>query len=185
MHSFLGVPIRVGDQVFGNLYLTEKVKDGAFTPEDEELVAALASAAGVAIDNARLYEGERRSHRWLAAQVDLSRELLAGESDPLPLITKLSRHVADADLATMLVPVADSPRLLLTAAAEVAGAAELLGRLVSRESHLRVRRLPKTTQPGLGRNRRGCMTPRRRRRWADALLVAYRKPQTDIPVCFH
>ncbi len=141
MHSFLGVPIRVGDTVFGNLYLTEKIKDGAFTPEDEELLAALASAAGVAIDNARLYEGERRRHRWLSASADLSRELLAGESDPLPLITGLARHVADADLATILVPVPDAPHLLLTAAAEGVGAADLVGRLVSRDDSMAGRAL--------------------------------------------
>lgn len=78
MTSFLGVPIRVGEKVFGNLYLTEKTKDGAFSAEDEELVEALASAAGVAIDNARLYEAQGRRHRWLSASVELSRELLTG-----------------------------------------------------------------------------------------------------------
>ncbi len=141
MHSFLGVPIRVGDTVFGNLYLTEKIKPGAFTPEDEELLAALASAAGVAIDNARLYEDERRNHRWLSASAELSRELLAGESDPLPLITGLALHVADADLATILVPVPDAAHLLLTAAAEGAGSVELVGRLVSRDDSLAGRAL--------------------------------------------
>lgn len=159
MSSFLGVPIRVGDQFFGNLYLTEKIKDGAFTPEDEELVAALASAAGVAIDNARLYEGERRRHRWLAAQADLSRELLAGESDPLPLITTLARHVADADLATILVPVADSPHLLLTAAAEGNGSAELLGRLVSRDGSLAGQALAEDRDLLLAESARDDMTP--------------------------
>ena len=55
MRSFLGVPIRVGDQVFGNLYLTEKQSGEVFTDVDEELVVGLAAAAGVAIDNARLH----------------------------------------------------------------------------------------------------------------------------------
>ena len=55
MESFLGVPIRVRDAVFGNLYLCEKTSADEFTDEDEELVVALASAAGVAIDNARLH----------------------------------------------------------------------------------------------------------------------------------
>lgn len=54
MTSFLGVPIRVRDQVFGNLYLTEKTTGPEFTLEDEELVIGLAAAAGVAIENARL-----------------------------------------------------------------------------------------------------------------------------------
>ena len=56
MHSFLGVPIRVRDEVFGNLYLCEKQSAEEFTPEDETLAITLASAAGVAIENARLHE---------------------------------------------------------------------------------------------------------------------------------
>ena len=61
MKSFLGVPVRIRDRVFGNLYLTEKVGDGDFTAEDEEVVIALAAAAGVAIENARLYEEAARA----------------------------------------------------------------------------------------------------------------------------
>src|ERR1039457_1734957 len=56
MHTFLGVPIRIRNEIFGNLYLTEKHGGGPFTASDETLAVALASAAGVAIDNARLHE---------------------------------------------------------------------------------------------------------------------------------
>jgi signal transduction histidine kinase len=133
MHSFVGVPIRVGDQVFGNLYLTEKTPTGPFTAEDEELLTALASAAGVAIDNARLYEVERRRQRWLTAAAEISRELLAGENDPLPLITGRARQVADADLAVLLLPAEDAPEMLMVAAADGLGAATVLGRVVPRE----------------------------------------------------
>ncbi|HEX6312773.1 MAG TPA: GAF domain-containing protein [Acidimicrobiia bacterium] len=56
MHSFLGVPVKVRDQVFGNLYLCEKRDADEFTQDDEDLVVALAGAAGVAIENARLHE---------------------------------------------------------------------------------------------------------------------------------
>ena len=73
MSSFLGVPVRIRDRVFGNLYLTEKAGGGDFTDEDENIVIALAAAAGVAIENARLYEeaeqraalagGDGRDHR--------------------------------------------------------------------------------------------------------------------------
>ena len=55
MGSFLGVPIRIRDQVFGNLYLCEKSTGPEFTAADEELVIGLATAAGVAIENARLH----------------------------------------------------------------------------------------------------------------------------------
>src|SRR3954462_7359047 len=55
MRSFLGVPIRVRDTVFGNLYLTDKRTAEVFSDVDEELVVGLAAAAGVAIENARLH----------------------------------------------------------------------------------------------------------------------------------
>jgi signal transduction histidine kinase len=56
MATFLGVPVRVRGEVFGNLYLTEKRGGEVFTDVDEELVVALAAAAGIAIQNARLLE---------------------------------------------------------------------------------------------------------------------------------
>jgi signal transduction histidine kinase len=59
MRSFLGVPVRVQDRVFGNLYLTEKRGGDDFTAADEEMVVTLAGAAGVAIENARLQERVR------------------------------------------------------------------------------------------------------------------------------
>ena len=66
MSSFLGVPVRIRDRVFGNLYLTEKSGGVDFTDEDENVVVALAAAAGVAIENARLYEeaAQRRALAW-------------------------------------------------------------------------------------------------------------------------
>jgi GAF domain-containing protein len=71
MKSFLGVPVRVRDVVFGNLYLTEKEDGSDFTAEDEGLAVALAAAAGVAIENARLYDDARRRARWLEACMDV------------------------------------------------------------------------------------------------------------------
>ena len=136
MHSFLGVPIRVRDQVFGNLYLTEKEQGASFTAEDEELLTALASAAGVAIDNARLYEVERRRQRWLTASAEITRELLGGNHHPLPLIVARARDVAEADLALLLIPVHDAPDTLLIAAASGSGADLASGRLVPRDLSL-------------------------------------------------
>ena len=60
MNSFLGVPIRIRDEIYGSLYLTEKQGGGDFTEEDEQLVSALASAAGVAIDNARGQDAQNK-----------------------------------------------------------------------------------------------------------------------------
>src|SRR6266550_4507900 len=76
MHSFLGVPVRTRDQIFGNLYLAEKQGADEFSDDDEEIVIALAAAAGVAIDNARLFALARRRERWLAATAEITSVLL-------------------------------------------------------------------------------------------------------------
>ncbi|MDT7617893.1 MAG: hypothetical protein QOF00_5340, partial [Pseudonocardiales bacterium] len=65
MRTFLGVPVRVRDAVFGNLYLTEKKGGGGFTAADEVVVEALAAAAGIAVQNADLFEQTRLRQRWL------------------------------------------------------------------------------------------------------------------------
>jgi signal transduction histidine kinase len=117
MTSFLGVPIRVRDVVFGNLYLTECAK-GEFSAEDEELVAALAATAGVAIANARLYEEARRRQDWLQASTEVTQQLLLAEGEePLRLIARRARQVADADVVTVVLPTADGQRLIVEVAA--------------------------------------------------------------------
>ncbi len=126
MHRFLGVPIRVRNEVYGNLYLTEKESGEPFTVEDEELVLALASAAGVAIDNARLHETAQRRQRTLEAAAEISREILAG-SDVLPLIVARVRQVTGADLAVLLLPAADEPDGLRAVAADGVAAPPLGG----------------------------------------------------------
>jgi GAF domain-containing protein len=72
MGTFLGVPIRTRDTVFGNLYLTEKQGGGGFTVEDEDVVVALAAAAGVVIQNARLYEETTLRQRWLESAAEVT-----------------------------------------------------------------------------------------------------------------
>jgi signal transduction histidine kinase len=80
MQRFLGVPIRVRDQVFGNLYLTDR-RDGAeFSDDNQDFVVALAAAAGVAIDNARLFSAAQRRSRWLRASSDVAALALLGAS---------------------------------------------------------------------------------------------------------
>ncbi|MFD6354848.1 GAF domain-containing sensor histidine kinase [Nocardia tengchongensis] len=78
MRTFLGVPVRIRDEVFGNLYLTEKAGGQPFTEDDEVIVQALAAAAGTAIDNARLYESSRSRQAWIEATRDIATEFLAG-----------------------------------------------------------------------------------------------------------
>ncbi|MFF3171957.1 GAF domain-containing protein [Streptomyces sp. NPDC057900] len=100
MHSFLGVPVRVRDEVFGNLYLTEKRGAPEFDEEDEAVVATLAVAAGIAIENARLYDEGRRRQRWLAASSDFTSALLSGstESEVLEGMLERAVDIAGADL---------------------------------------------------------------------------------------
>ncbi|MDI3406860.1 sensor histidine kinase [Streptomyces cavernicola] len=93
MHSFLGVPIRVRDEVFGNLYLTEKRGGVAFDAEDEAVVTTLAVAAGIAVENARLYEEGRVRQLWLAASSDLTSALLSGTAEAEVLDGMLERAV--------------------------------------------------------------------------------------------
>ncbi|HCU97556.1 MAG TPA: histidine kinase [Actinobacteria bacterium] len=128
MRSFLGVPIRIRDEVYGNLYLTEKEGGGPFDEEDETLLVALAAAAGVAIDNARLYEEARRQERWLRASAEVTRELLSGtgSTQVLALVTTRALELSGADLVALGVPTGDGQRLVNTHAAGE-GASKALG----------------------------------------------------------
>jgi len=101
MHSFLGVPIRIRDEVFGNLYLTEKQGAAAFTADDEAILVALAAAAGIAIDNARLYERSHRLRRWLETTAEVTQLLLEGmdEASAMGFLAKRTRELSEAQLA--------------------------------------------------------------------------------------
>ena len=105
MTTFLGVPIRIRDRVFGNLYLTEKQSGETFTADDEEIVVALAAAAGVVIENARLYEESSRRQRWLVAAAEITAALLSEvpRDESLTLVADRAREVAGADAAAVLL----------------------------------------------------------------------------------
>ncbi|GAA2796294.1 two-component system sensor histidine kinase [Kitasatospora paracochleata] len=113
MHSFLGVPIRIRDRVFGNLYLTEKRGGGEFDAEDEAVLSTLAVAAGVTIENARLYARARLRERWLAASAEVTNSLLSGsaEHEVLDLLVTRASEIAGADLAVVALPVHGSDEL--------------------------------------------------------------------------
>ncbi len=127
MNSFLGVPIRVRDEVFGNLYLTESGK-GEFTAEDEQLVQSLAATAGVAIDNARLYEASRTRQHWLQATAAITRELLSADPNrPLTLIAERTKEISRADLVTVVLPASVDSGDLRVEVAVGEGADDLVG----------------------------------------------------------
>jgi len=105
MKTFLGVPIRTRDHAFGNLYLTEKAEGADFTEEDERTVTALAAAAGVVIDNARLYADTERRRRWHEVTAEIT-QLMLGEFDPedaLRLIARRAREVSASAVGAVML----------------------------------------------------------------------------------
>ena len=144
MASFLGVPIRIRDEVFGNLYLADSTR-GQFSAEDEELATALAATAAAAIDNARLYQAARSRGEWLQATAAITRRLLSPDpadptdrvdaGDPLQLIAARSREIADADLVTLVRPAENGSDLRVEVAVG-AGAEDLPGLPVPRHGSL-------------------------------------------------
>jgi signal transduction histidine kinase len=116
MRGFLGVPVRVRDEVFGNLYLTNKRGGGEFTEDDEAVLVALGAAAGVAVENARLYEAARRQQRWIQASAEVTTRLLSG-SEPAKVladVTRQARELSGADLAVLALPDEEGRRLTIT-----------------------------------------------------------------------
>ena len=113
MNTFLGVPIRVRNQVYGNLYLTEKRGGLQFDEEDESVLATLAVAAGVAIDNARLYEESRLRERWLQANAEITHSLMSGRAhtEVLGLIAERAGEITGSALAAVALPMEDTGSL--------------------------------------------------------------------------
>jgi signal transduction histidine kinase len=116
MHSFLGTPIRIRDEVFGNLYLTEKQGAVEFSPDDEAILVALAAAAGIAIDNARQYESSRQQRRWLATTGAVTQLFLEGrdERSAMRYLAKRTWQLSQAQL-TMVALYDDDGNLVVRA----------------------------------------------------------------------
>ncbi|WP_229075573.1 GAF domain-containing sensor histidine kinase [Actinoplanes sp. DH11] len=133
MHSFLGVPVRTREQIFGNLYLAEKQGAEQFSDDDEEIVVALAAAAGVAIDNARLYELAQRRQRWLEAAAEITGVLLGTvrRTEALRLIARRAREVAGAALVLVLLHDEENARFTIEVADGAdPGCAAMTGRVL-------------------------------------------------------
>ncbi|MFC8076997.1 GAF domain-containing sensor histidine kinase [Streptomyces sp. NPDC057307] len=136
MRTFLGVPIRVQGEILGNLYLAEKHDAAEFTDHDQHLVRVLATEAGLAIGNARLYEAARQRERWIDGSVAVTTALLSGEdaeeaedtrdtrdagdvrdhdpvqpADPahhaLAVVAEQARKLADSAVGVVLLPTPD------------------------------------------------------------------------------
>jgi signal transduction histidine kinase len=139
MRSFLGVPVRVRDRVFGNLYLTEKQGAADFTADDEHAIVALAAAAGVAVENARLFEQVAVRERWLAATADIQGTLLGrvDRAEALSLIADRARETARADLSLVVLEQGDGQLLVEALSGSLDGTTDhLLGAVLPRDGAL-------------------------------------------------
>lgn len=115
MGAFLGVPVRVGEQVYGNLYLTQATST-SFTAEDEELIIALAATAGIAIENARLYNLAKTREVWSATTADVMAAMLAVSGENV--LEVIAEHVGaliDVDLVVVAEPQGDDQFRVTTA----------------------------------------------------------------------
>jgi GAF domain-containing protein len=140
MRGFLGVPITIRGQNFGSLYLATPQSAPGFSESDENAVCALASAAAVAIDNARLFDSVQRSRQWLEAGRAITTALLS-EVDPplrpLQLIAERASALTEAEQAIVLTPTdadddlpADEVDTLVVSVAVGVHADEVMGQTV-------------------------------------------------------
>jgi signal transduction histidine kinase len=134
MHSFLGAPVKARGKVFGNIYLTKEEGQGEFDWEDERAVVALAAQAGVAIENAHLYEEARHREHRLEAVREIGGAILEGREPGgvLRLVAQRARELVGADVATVAVPESDGQTLVVQVADGV-HAPELEGMAFPRE----------------------------------------------------
>ncbi|WP_030752207.1 GAF domain-containing sensor histidine kinase [Streptomyces griseus] len=134
MRTFLGVPIRVQGEIFGNLYLAEKHSGEEFNDYDEHMVRVLATEAGIAIGNARLYEAARQRERWIDGSVAVTTALLSGgdADDALSVVAEQARRLADADAGIVLLPAEEGGLEIVAVSSE--RPTKLLGMVIPPES---------------------------------------------------
>lgn len=134
MKTFLGVPIRVQGEIFGNLYLAEKNGGGRFNDYDVHMVRVLATEAGIAIGNARLYEAATQRERWIDGSVAVTTALLSGgdADDALSVVAEQARHLADSAAGIVMLPAEEGGMEIVAVSAE--SAATSLGLVIPAES---------------------------------------------------
>ncbi|MFF9898630.1 GAF domain-containing protein [Streptomyces longispororuber] len=142
MRTFLGVPIRVQGEIFGNLYLTEKrggttsASAAEFSDDDVRMVRVLAAEAGIAIGNARLYEAAQQRERWIDGSVAVTTALLSGADaeDALGVVAEHARRLADSAAGIVLRPHEEGGMEIVAVSADEPGGA--LGTIVPPESRI-------------------------------------------------
>ncbi|WP_436847386.1 GAF domain-containing sensor histidine kinase [Streptomyces aureus] len=135
MRSFLGVPIRVQGEIFGNLYLADK-RGGPFGDEDLAMVKVLATEAGIAIGHARLYEAAKQRERWIDGSVAVTTALLAGgdAEDVLGTVAEQARRLSGSAAGIVLLPTEDGGLEVVAVASD--RPSDVLGVVVPPESEL-------------------------------------------------
>ncbi|AKZ56761.1 Hypoxia sensor histidine kinase response regulator DosT [Streptomyces ambofaciens ATCC 23877] len=130
MRGFLGVPIRVQGEIFGNLYLTDKRAGAPFDDYDLAMVRVLATEAGIAIGNARLYEAAQQRERWIDGSVAVTTALLSGgdADEALQTVAEQARRLSGAAAGIVLLP-ADGGGLEIVAVS-AARPADVLGTVI-------------------------------------------------------
>ncbi|MEU3184878.1 GAF domain-containing protein [Streptomyces sp. NPDC006923] len=120
MRTFLGVPIRVHDEIFGNLYLSEKANGREFDDYDLHMARVLATEAGIVIGNARLYEAARQRERWIDGSVAVTTALLSGgdAGGALAVVAEHARRLADSVVGVVLLCTADRGLEIVAASAD-------------------------------------------------------------------
>ncbi|MBB5119774.1 signal transduction histidine kinase [Streptomyces eurocidicus] len=120
MRNFLGVPIRVEGEIFGNLYLTDKRGGSEFSIADLHMVRILATEAGIAIGNARVHDEGRQRMRWIDGSVAVTTALLSGSDaeDALAVVAEQARRLADSAAGIVLLPDGDGGLEMVAVSAE-------------------------------------------------------------------
>ena len=118
MRSFLAAPVIVRGELLGNLYLTDKRGCEDFTAEDEELLVAVAGAAGLAVENARLRVEARRHEQWQRATAEVTQQLLAADEprDVLAVVSQLALEISGADAVALALPNPAGDHITITSA---------------------------------------------------------------------
>ncbi|MFJ8823795.1 GAF domain-containing sensor histidine kinase [Streptomyces sp. NPDC102467] len=136
MRTFLGVPIRVQGEIFGNLYLTEKHGGGEFNDYDLNMVRVLATEAGIAIGNARLYEAAKQRERWIDGSVAVTTALLSGgdAEDALQVVAEQARQLSESAAGIVLLPDEEGGMEIVAVASD--GPSSALGVIIPPESEI-------------------------------------------------
>ncbi|WP_327296517.1 MULTISPECIES: GAF domain-containing protein [unclassified Streptomyces] len=134
MRTFLGVPVQVQGETFGNLYVAEKTDGSRFTDGDLHMVQVLATEAGIAINNARLYEAARQRERWIDGSVAVTTALLAGgdADEALTVVAEQARHLADSAAGVVMLPATAGGLEVVAVSCDDPG--QVLGLIVPPES---------------------------------------------------